>query len=139
MEAEAEKCVGKCTECAPDCPARIVDHDADTDRYFSLIVQAAQVTAQQRPDDTDPDEFWRDRIHKEYVHVNSVLGDSGLHVSRMPSPMRAEFMSSALGRLARECLMAAWYFGMWELEGNDDPEYAEFSAAETVKRINAES
>lgn len=108
----------------PDGPAP-VDHDADTPRYFSLIVDAARETADRRPADMSPAEWWAQRIHREWVHVNSLL------TSPAPVPIKGnpvhegQYRAAGLARLGREVLMAAAHLGFLWSEGIDDPEYVE--------------
>lgn len=110
----------------PDAPGP-VDHDADTQRYFTLIVECAKETAARRPADLTHVEFWEMRIHREWAYVNSVL------MAPLPRPINrdpegaAEYYTACLARLARECLMAAADLGYVFAEGMDDPEHIEAS------------
>lgn len=114
----------------------MTNHDEDGTRYFTLIVECAKVVANQRPDDMSQAEWWQDRIHGEWVHVNHILGTKPPKTIASDADKLGEYYASALGRLAREVLMAAWYFGAWAPEGNDDPEFVEWVMSEVTNKLN---
>lgn len=112
-----------------------VDHDADTPRYFSLIVDAARETADRRPADMSPAEWWAQRIHREWVHINSML------TSPPPIPIKGdpvktgEYHAAGLARLGREVLMAAAHLGFIWAEGMDDPEHIEAELSDLTSEL----
>jgi hypothetical protein len=112
------------------------DHDADTTRYFELIVQCAKAAASDREDEVEPAEYWSWRIHREWLHVNRVLEEKPPVPIRRDPALTAGYYAAALGRLAREVLMAAWAMGTWPKHGTDDPEYAEHDMVQTTKALD---
>lgn len=118
----------------PDAPAP-VDHDADAPHYFHLIVECAKAALGEKPSGDTWAEFWSDRVHREWVHVNSMLTSKPPRPVHGNAELTAEYYAAGLGRLAREALMAAWHLGTFVIEQNDDPEYAEWSAADVLSDI----
>lgn len=122
----------------PDVTQEKVDHDADTPRYFSLIVDAARETADRRPADMSPAEWWAQRIHREWVHINSML------TSPPPIPIKGdpvktgEYHAAGLARLGREVLMAAAHLGFIWAEGMDDPEHIEAELSDLTSELRGE-
>lgn len=104
-----------------------VDHDADTERYFTLIVGCAKATIEGAEDYSRPHDFWSKRIHHEWVQVTDVLRQLGDGRRKYSDEQRDAMTMTQLGRLARESLMAAWALANYALAGDDDPENLEFS------------
>lgn len=111
------------------------DHDVETERYFTLIVECAKrVQATYDSGMTLPD-FWSDRIYKAWVESNACLRSPRPVLTHMTDGQKMDMYVRSLGVLARECLMAAWSLGMRESEVLDDPEQVEWILADHVSEM----
>lgn len=99
-----------------------MSHDDNTIDYFDLIVQVGKAVVEQTPDHLTPRSYIRQRVQKAFHAVDSYMSTPLAQLAADGRAGATERMKSLCGDLARESLIAAWYFGIQSSNGEDNAE-----------------
>lgn len=112
--------------------------DEQTVDYFDVLVECAKRVLEEMPEGKNPKMFWRSRIQGAWHELNSYMSTAFPDITTAHGQYWRARLNQLMANLARECLMATWYFGIQFEDGEDNPEavaaqMANITASATVK------
>lgn len=96
--------------------------DETTVDYFDILVECAKKVMETMPEGKSPKMFWRMRIQGAWHELNSYSSSAFPDITTEAGRQWRNRLNQLLANLARECLMAAWWFGIQAEDGEDNPE-----------------